>query len=688
MEHRDIPIKTKNEDKLNFSEFASKISKGILNYQQNDTLIFAIEGEWGSGKTSLMNLIKNDLKNNVEILHFNPWLLTDITQVIKLFFDELIKVLSYGSFNVKFNEDIKKDLIKFASLILPESLTIDVKFIKLDYKPKDLLPSIKDENIEKLKFKINEYLRNLDKKIVVVVDDIDRLTDNETEFIFRLTKGIADFDNLIYILLYDKGVVGKSLEKFKSENGEKYLEKIVQYSLSVPKPHMSTIKQLLFEQLDEILSNIEQDNRSYIFQKDRWSYVHRIVGKYIKTVRDISQIINIMSFEYPIICEDVNFTDFFLISLLKIKNHELYDAIKNKPEQFFVDPNNILLESKKQAENIRKNFKDKLTEFHDFTDVLEILFPALKENNYSGHTFYNDHKEKFICDIYYHENYFAFAMSDDKLTIKEYYNIELALLNNDFEKFKILILEADKNKKSPIFLDMFVQLKLKDIDDNNEIENAFMNFIKISQLLESKDNRGFFTATPINWRCESIAFEIVVKHNEFNTFIEDFILNNEEIRLQTKVDLFEYITKELEKNSHEKEQFIQESSLNKIKQKIKEDLEVISLHDLIRNKELSYLILRFDLVEASLECLASEIRKYIFKSNENFFTILNIFQRTSTVSSSNKGTYERYSISKDSLSKLLDLNEINSYIEEIDRSKIKEPELNLLEYWEKGDRWY
>ena len=81
---------------------------------------------------------------------------------------------------------------------------------------------------------------------------------------------------------------------------------------------MSTIKQLLFEQLDEILSNIEQDNRSYIFQKDRWSYVHRIVGKYIKTVRDISQIINIMSFEYPIICEDVNFTDFFFF-LLKIK---------------------------------------------------------------------------------------------------------------------------------------------------------------------------------------------------------------------------------------------------------------------------------------------------------------------------------------------------------------------------------
>lgn len=688
MEHRDIPIKSKDEDKLNFSEFASKISKGILNYQQDDTLIFAIEGEWGSGKTSLMNLIKNDLKNEVEILHFNPWLLTDITQVIKLFFDELIKVLSYGSFNVKLNEDMKKDLIKFASLILPESLTIDVKFIKLDYKPKDLLPSTKDENIEKLKSKINKYLKNLNKKIVVVVDDIDRLTDNETEFIFRLTKGIADFDNLIYILLYDKGVVGKSLEKFKSENGEKYLEKIVQYSLSVPKPHISTIKHLLFKQLDEILTKIEQENRFYIFQKDRWSYVHRLVDKYIKTVRDISQIINIMSFEYPIICEDVNFADFFLISLIKIKNHKLYDAIKNEPFSFFVDSNNILIKSKQQAEQIRKNFNDNMTDFHKYRDILEILFPALKENNYSSNAYFNEHKEKFICDIYYHENYFAFAMSDDKLTMKEYYDIELALFDNDFEKFKTVILDADKKKKSPIFLDMFVQLKLKIINDNTEIENAFINLIKISQILESKDDRGFFTATPISWRCERIAFEIIIKHGEFSKFIENFILNDEEIRLQTKVNLFEYIKEDLDKSYREHQFIIEDDALCRIKQKIKDEFESISLEDLIQDKELSYLILRFELVNASLDNLSTEIQDYIFKSTENFFTILDIFQRTSTVSSSNNGTYERYSISKDSISKLLNIDDIESYIEKIDHSKLNKKNFDLIEYWEKGDRWY
>ncbi|MDN5094288.1 KAP family P-loop NTPase fold protein [Aliarcobacter butzleri] len=231
MQHPDLAIKDKENDKLNFLPFAQKVAKGIKNYKQNETFIISIEGKWGSGKTSLMNLIENEIKDDFEIMHFNPWLLTDIRQVIKLFFDELIKVLCYGSFKAKWNEDIKKDIKTLANILLPDNINIDVGLIiKLGYKPKDTFLK-NDESLEKVKSRINEYLKNLDKKIVIIVDDIDRLTDQETEFIFRLTKGIADFDNLIYILLYDKSIVAKSLQTFKNENGEKYLEKIVQYSL-------------------------------------------------------------------------------------------------------------------------------------------------------------------------------------------------------------------------------------------------------------------------------------------------------------------------------------------------------------------------------------------------------------------------------------------------------------------------
>ena len=119
MQYLDLPIEYKEKDKLNFSPFAQKVAKGIKNYKQNETFIISIEGKWGSGKTSLMNLIENEIKDDVEIMHFNPWLLTDIRQVINLFFDELIKVLSYGSFKVKLNENIKKDIKTLANITTP-----------------------------------------------------------------------------------------------------------------------------------------------------------------------------------------------------------------------------------------------------------------------------------------------------------------------------------------------------------------------------------------------------------------------------------------------------------------------------------------------------------------------------------------------------------------------------------------
>jgi predicted KAP-like P-loop ATPase len=72
------------------------------------------------------------------------------------------------------------------------------------------------------------------------------------ETFFRLIKGIADFDNLIYILLYDKQIVANSLEKFKSEKGEKYLDKIVQYPIHVPKPFNGQLIEILNNNLKKI----------------------------------------------------------------------------------------------------------------------------------------------------------------------------------------------------------------------------------------------------------------------------------------------------------------------------------------------------------------------------------------------------------------------------------------------------
>ncbi|MBF7066497.1 KAP family P-loop NTPase fold protein [Aliarcobacter butzleri] len=468
MQHPDLAIKDKENDKLNFLPFAQKVAKGIKNYKQNETFIISIEGKWGSGKTSLMNLIENEIKDDVEIMHFNPWLLTDIRQVINLFFDELIKVLCYGSFKAKWNEDIKKDIKTLANILLPDNINIDVGLIKLGYKPKDTFLK-NDESLEKVKLRINRYLKNLDKKIVIIVDDIDRLTDQETEFIFRLTKGIADFDNLIYILLYDKSIVAKSLQTFKKEDGEKYLEKIVQYSLHVPKPHRLTLDKLLFQKLDEIIENLKQEENQIFFDRDKWSIVvDEVLTKHILTVRDINSIINIVSFEYPIVVEDVNFTDFFLLTLLRIKNYALYEHIYENQRKFFLSHDIFITD--KEKEYVKDNFKNLLFEKEKFKDVLEFLFPTLIEHNYISeyeHKEYinKDHKNKYLADGYYFENYFSLSMSEDKLAYKDFKEIENTVFDVNFDNFKDKILELDKQRKSSLFLEMFEQNSLEKINE-------------------------------------------------------------------------------------------------------------------------------------------------------------------------------------------------------------------------------
>ncbi|MBL0687625.1 MAG: hypothetical protein JJV94_07370 [Sulfurospirillum sp.] len=683
MQHLDIPITNYDNDKLNFKPFAKKVANGILNYKQNETLIFSIEGQWGSGKTSLMNLIENQIKKEVEILHFNPWLLTDISQVIKLFFDELIKVLSYGAFEVKLNEDIKKDLKTLANIILPESLTIKAPFINIGYKPKGVLLSNGEESLEKIKSKINGYLKELDKKIVIIIDDIDRLTDKETEFIFRLTKGIADFDNLIYILLYDKKIVAKSLQTFKLEDGEKYLEKIVQYSLSVPKPHSLTIQNLLFEKLDIIINELKENGNQIFFDKMKWSHVEsKVINKFILTIRDINKIINIMSFEYSIIVEDVNFSDFFLISLIKVKNIELYELIKDNPNKFFIYLESMILDEDKKT--TKEEFERIIAENVKYKEILTLLFPTLDENEFGYLQENKGHEHKYLADAYYFENYFSFSMSDDKLTHKEFKEIEKCFLNDNFEEFKKQIVELGEHKQSILFSTMFNQASLTKINDQEKYKNAFINTITVSYQLEEEKYGKQMSRTFFNPRYSFIrlSHDILKQITDIDNYLLSFYTENTTVPLLVKCFLFSEIKKKREDNSHQKLN-IEDKTQDDIFDILKNSLENIKLENIL---DYSYddfkLILLHKEFGFSLTELSSELISLRFPNEENFFEIIEKIKYWKMSIGGNK-----YLIDKSILEDLGCLEETITYIDKTDKDELSKEKQELLNIWNKKSKW-
>ncbi|MBY0403358.1 MAG: KAP family NTPase [Cyanobacteria bacterium] len=97
----DKPLGPKDPDLLGRNVFSKKIADEILNWDDNQSLILALYGDWGSGKTSVLNQIKLNIldeeskvienaDSKITIIDFNPWAATTKIEIIKLFFEKLI----------------------------------------------------------------------------------------------------------------------------------------------------------------------------------------------------------------------------------------------------------------------------------------------------------------------------------------------------------------------------------------------------------------------------------------------------------------------------------------------------------------------------------------------------------------------------------------------------------------------
>ena len=77
---------------------------------------------------------------------------------------------------------------------------------------------------------LNNKLLKYKGKIIVFIDDIDRLNKSEIRLLIQLIKAVCDFPNIIYVLSFDKSIVSSALSDEQSLDGNAYLEKIIQLS--------------------------------------------------------------------------------------------------------------------------------------------------------------------------------------------------------------------------------------------------------------------------------------------------------------------------------------------------------------------------------------------------------------------------------------------------------------------------
>jgi predicted KAP-like P-loop ATPase len=238
----DLPKESLEEDLFGWAPIVNRISDIIKFQSKVDHSCFTIGvyGKWGEGKTSLMNMVCENLKNEkgIKIIHFNPWLFKDQESLLLDYF----KTLQSGITNKKVVEKIKKygPLVSIGiSGVLNLALPGTGSLLKgsLD-QVVDAVSDIKFD-LTSLKKEVDECIKLSKQQYLIIIDDVDRLDKDELHTLFKLVRQNADFVNTTYMIAMDAELVAKSIgcrfESGDEKSGKNFLEKIIQVPFFVPK---------------------------------------------------------------------------------------------------------------------------------------------------------------------------------------------------------------------------------------------------------------------------------------------------------------------------------------------------------------------------------------------------------------------------------------------------------------------
>lgn len=426
--------------------YASIIANRLLAIKdRKESYAIGITGEWGVGKTTFLDILKSQLKDNAEIVNFNPWMCRTPEQVTHDFFASLRHQLSpkYSSLSSPIKKYAK--YINGLAQVPNNALGIDFSFIT------------KDDSLFDKKRNLSKKFYRLPHPVVVVIDDIDRLERDEVFEVLRLIRNTADLSNTIYLVAYDKEYVTSILEEKNIKNSSSYLEKIFQVEVHLPKVNDYLIWEALktdIKEQDNINNNFTEELFMYLRNSER-ALILRVLDNFRRAKR-FSRIfmlnIKYLSSQYQ---GEIKILDLFWLELLQTYDKQTYDKLANDP--------NYLLYSENDRLRLRPGITHSTTEkgknIYTGTRFWKEETPNILEMIFGTHI---RTKKASICYIENYEKYFALSVSPYKLSIKE----AQELFNPESDPKNIITRWVDSGKYLNSIIYQFKQMAISNLEDD------------------------------------------------------------------------------------------------------------------------------------------------------------------------------------------------------------------------------
>lgn len=221
-------------DVLERAPMAEAFAWRILSLDCTQGLVVGVLGPWGSGKTTFVNYARPALRaGSWAVIDFNPWMFSGAEALVDSFFIELSAELRLKKPLAQIGRDLASYCESFAGLGWLPVIGAWVERGRGGAKVVKGILERRSEGSSARRRRLEAELAKLKVPIVVVLDDIDRLSTEEIREIFKLIRLTASFPNVLYLVAFDRPRVERALSGNGIE-GRDYLEKILQAAVDLP----------------------------------------------------------------------------------------------------------------------------------------------------------------------------------------------------------------------------------------------------------------------------------------------------------------------------------------------------------------------------------------------------------------------------------------------------------------------
>ncbi|UGT43062.1 KAP family NTPase [Nocardia yamanashiensis] len=443
----DVEIRSAAQDRLDRAGFARRVAARIRDAAAGPSVVFGLAGPWGSGKSSVLNMISEVLTveyvDTWAVVSFTPWSASDPLTLTEEFYQAIAsampdtsagrtarglltaavpvgtavgKAALFSVIDKVLGEGASKEMATAGT----EALATQVGQTSFERQPDPFAARFT---------KISDAITEAGRNILVIVDDVDRLHADELLAVMKAVRLLGRFDRVHYLLSYDEQtlidvLIETDIARGNDRRASRYLEKIVQYPFQLPPIQQLHLAAEFAGQLHEVMARhglttdprAQDGSDSGIANCDSGiaDSVFALLPTRRLTLRATNRLCNQLDMMLALVgAYEVDLLDAILMTWLRLEYRDLYAALPQwrreltrAPELIRHDPNDVPKWIQRIADVVEASAD--ATEIESVHRILMTLFPNLPQ--LTG--FYSETRNapRRVRDSTYFPRYFAFRL--------------------------------------------------------------------------------------------------------------------------------------------------------------------------------------------------------------------------------------------------------------------------------------